>query len=266
MQCYNILRNILIQGHNMTNTSTCSDLHEETQNKHGFMHPLSELSLSFIQYAATIEAPVLDLGCSYGIASIKAIKAGAKNVIACDMEQKHLDILQKRALDLNISTANLTLKLGKFPDEVDFENNSIGAILTSYMLSFLTLDELEKGLVKIFNWLKPNGKLFVGLYTIYIKKFSNEIFKEEYRKRITQGQKWPGYFEDFKQFSLSEIESNNALPSKIHYFEKDSLTKALTDVGFIIESANYLDGKSNGAVADSINDGREILSIIAKKP
>lgn len=239
--------------------------HQETKNNRGFMHPLSELSLSFIDYAAKIKDPVLDLGCAYGIASIEAIKAGATNVIACDMEAKHLEYLKQEALNLNQLARHLTLKLGRFPDEIDFGENSLGAILTSYMLSFLTPNELEIGLNKIFTWLKPGGKIFIALYTIFIDKFCDELFMKEYTRRVNLGQKWPGYFENFKQFALPSP-SNAGLPQRVHYFEIAPLVTELTNIGFTIDMAKYLDGRLNGAVLDSINDGREILGIIATKP
>lgn len=212
---------------------------------------------------------MVDLGCAYGIASIAALEAGARHVIACDIEQEHLDALKNNVMqELNALQNNLTLKRGCFPDEIDFERNSIGAVLCSYSLPYLTKDELDRGLEKIFKWLKPGGKLFIVSYTVFIEKLSNDKFKAEYQKRLDLGIKWPGYFEDFKKFISSNDHNlvDNALPGRLHYFDIPELIRELVSVGFGIEKAEYLDGKSNGAVTESILDGRELLGIIAKKP
>ncbi|MFN8771104.1 MAG: class I SAM-dependent methyltransferase [Pseudomonadota bacterium] len=242
--------------------------HEQTKNQCGFMHPLSATSKAFIDFASSREDFVVDIGCAYGIASIGALEAGAKHVVACDINQEHLDILKKRTPSKYISNKNLTLKLGKFPNEIDFDNKSVGAVLTSYILPYLTIDELELGLDKVFNWLVPGGKFFITSYTRYIKEFDNEPFIKEYDRRIQSGLKWPGYFENFNLYSSlkEENEASNAFPSKIHFLDKKSLEKVLKEIGFEIEEAVFLNGRLNGAVEETINDGRELLSIIAKKP
>lgn len=64
-----------------------------TLNGTGFMFEvLDEFADDFIQYAGRCEAPVLEVGCAFGVASMPALAAGAQ-VVACDLEQKHLDIL-----------------------------------------------------------------------------------------------------------------------------------------------------------------------------
>lgn len=67
--------------------------YHQTKNARGYMHPISLMGEKFIQFSKTV-SPVLDMGCAYGSVILKALDEGAKKIIACDMEQKHLDILR----------------------------------------------------------------------------------------------------------------------------------------------------------------------------
>lgn len=241
--------------------------HEATKNGCGFMHPLSKTSIEFASYAAEIKIPVVDLGCAYGSASIQAAKLGAQQVLACDMEHEHLQILKARAAKDGI-LPKISFKLGRFPENISFIPNTIGAVLASLVLAYLTKEELDIGLKSIFQWLEPGGKLFIVSYSIYIEEFSNAKFKKEYERRVNSNAKWPGYFEDFNEFS--SIANNNintkSVPLRLHFFDINPLTASLKDIGFEIETSEYLDGKTNGAVQETLYDGREMIGIIAKKP
>src|SRR5262249_17712422 len=88
-----------------------------TLNRTGVMvEHLIPYSKEFAEYAGGCGGEVLDLGCAYGIASIAALERGAR-VVALDMEQKHLDILEQRVNE--DARTRLTLKQGVLP-EVDF--------------------------------------------------------------------------------------------------------------------------------------------------
>ena len=78
---------------------------------------------------------------------------------ANDLEAHHLEILRK-----NIPTdylSRLTLKVGKFPQEVAFPSESFDTILMSQMIHFLRAEEIVEGLSLLYQWLKPKGKIFV---------------------------------------------------------------------------------------------------------
>ena len=65
-------------------------------NDTGFMFEvLDDYALDFIRYSGECDGEVLELGCAYGVATITALEAGAK-VRACDIDQRHLDILLSR--------------------------------------------------------------------------------------------------------------------------------------------------------------------------
>ena len=129
-----------------------------TLNSMGYMLSQPEkYNQAFIDFSASAPGPVLDIGAAYGVATIPALEKGA-HVIANDLEEKHLQILKNKVPLSYLS--HLDLKTGRMPNELDFEENSLGAVLTSRVLSFVLPEELELSFNKIFRWLKPGGKFF----------------------------------------------------------------------------------------------------------
>lgn len=243
----------------------------QTQNRRGYMHPLSSLTQQFVDLASQASGPVMDMGCAYGNAVIEALASGTNTVIACDMEAKHLAALQERVAATPWAPRLITQK-GLFPDEYQFSQNSLAAIHTSHLLPYLTGDEVTRGLAKYFDWLAPGGKLFIVCYSMHILELNNEKFRKEYARRLKAGVKWPGYFEDFDAYSLLPADpldvqdAPSPFPTALHIFDLPILEAALRQCGFVIEMASYLDGKTNGAIQETWHDGREHLGIIARKP
>lgn len=241
--------------------------HHKTKNARGFMHPFSEIGRKFVLFSKT-SSPSMDIGCAYGNTVIAAIEEGAENVIACDMEQTHLDILREQLEPDQL--AHLTTKQGQLPDGIDFPDNSIASIHASHILEYLKPDEVDRGLEKFFHWLKTGGKLFILCYTVHILELANQIFTKEYQRRIEAGEKWPGYLEDFNKYSYTDDIHNehdtSAFPIALHMFDVPVFVRALKELGFIIEFAEYLDGRTNGAVEETWHDGREYVGIVACKP
>lgn len=242
-----------------------SNQHHLTKNKRGAMHPLSQISKAFTLFAATAEKPVADIGCAYGNTVLEAIDQGAKLVIACDMNEEHLEITQAQLEEKNKD--RLHTKLGLFPDGFDFSSNSLSAIHASHIFEYLNSEETEQAIENCFKWLEEGGKLFIVTYTIYICELINEKFEAEYQRRLERGVKWPGYLSDINEFSSSPDENESLVPNKLHFYELASLKKALELAGFILEFSEYLDGRTNGAHESTWHDSRrEYIGIIATKP
>lgn len=251
----------------MMETHPNSPQHFKTRNTRGFMHPLSAIGRKFILFSKET-SPVLEMGCAYGNVVIAALNAGAQTIIACDMSQEHLDILRENLNEAQLEQA--ILRQGYLPNGFNFDDNSIGAIHASHILEYLNDIEIDCALANFYRWLKPGGQLFIKCYTIYIKELMNERFQTEYQKRLDLHVRWPGYLRDFNSYSDLPDESNvenldSAFPPDLHMFEKSILAKALTGLGFRIEFADYLEGRENGAVEETLYDGREFLGIIASK-
>ena len=241
--------------------------HHKTKNARGFMHPISNIGREFIFFSKTA-SPTIDMGCAYGNTVIAALEAGAQDVIACDMEEEHLRDLSDQLSESE--QQRVTTKQGVFPNGFDFTPSSISGIHASLILPYLTEQELDEGLQNFYQWLKPGGKLFVLCYSIFIKELVNPYFEAEYQKRRDTGRKWPGYLEDFSKYSYTDGAPNehdaSAFPLALHFFDTDVFVRALENLGFIIEFAEYLDGPANGAVEETWHDGREFVGIIARKP
>jgi SAM-dependent methyltransferase len=263
-----------------TNVIFDVNMHYKTVNKRGFMHPLSEIGRKFTLFSSTTVAPVMDMGCAYGNIAIAALEAGAKTVIACDMEEKHLSSLRDQVKNTNLKDCLLT-KQGVFPDGFDFKTNSFDAIHASHILEYLNGEEVERGLENFYQWLQPGGKLFILTYTIYILELNNDKFKAEYERRLEDKVKWPGYLENFDDYCVlpdeTDVTSQNTneatktdidspFPSALHMYDLPVLRKALETYGFVIEFAEYLDGSNNGAVKETWHDGREYVGFVARKP
>lgn len=239
--------------------------HHLTKNKRGAMHPLSQVSKSFTLFAATAKKPVADMGCAFGNTVLEAIDQGAKLVIACDMNQEHLNITQAQLEERNRDRLNI--KLGLFPNGFDFQPNSLSAIHASHIFEYLNGEEAEQAIRNCFEWLEKGGKLFIVTYSIYICELINEKFEVEYQQRLERGVKWPGYLSNINEFSSSPDKEESLVPSALHFYELVSLKRALELAGFILEFSEYLDGRTNGAHESTWHSsGKEYIGIIAIKP
>ena len=240
--------------------------HYKTKNAKGFMHPITQLGREFISFSKTA-TPVIDMGCAYGNTVMAVLDAGVGHIIACDMEEGHLAVLSDQ-LD-EPEKQRVTLKQGVLPHGFDFAADSIAGIHVSLVLPYLNEQELDEALSHFYQWLKPNGKLFILCYSIFIKELVNPYFEAEYKKRCAAGREWPGYLDDFSKYSYTDDVLNeqdtSAFPMALHFFDKEVLVKALQALGFIIECAEYLDGPANGAVEETWYDGREFIAVIARK-
>ena len=133
------------------------------------------------------ETRIVDVGCAYGVASLLALKQGAK-VIAIDSDIKHLEELNTRApatLKQNLETIH-----GNFPDDVVFEDNSISAFLLSRVLHYFDGDTIMKTLMLIYRYLIPGGKVFITTTTPYLRIL--ERFIPLYEQNLATNKEWPG--------------------------------------------------------------------------
>ncbi len=228
----------------------------KTKNAMGvMMAELSPPAEEFVKLAKKAQKPLMDVGATYGIATLPALAAGAK-VIACDLEQQHLDIL-RQSTPLADRDRLTTLKAA-FPDQIQLADNSLAGILISNVLHFLDGPTLERGMQKCYQWLMPGGKLFVVTGTINLSFY--KLLKPMLEKNLANGKPWPGYF-DISQAKPDEWQ--DLLPDHIHLLDQGMLTKLATAAGFTIEQCYYF-------CYDSLpeqhrTNGEEFLAMIAIK-
>ncbi|WP_310619794.1 class I SAM-dependent methyltransferase [Flexibacterium corallicola] len=205
-----------------------------TTNNRGVTVSLSKASRDFVEFTSQIDKPAIDMGCAFGVATLPVLKK-RKHIIACDLSEEHLATLRQETPKELLPY--LQTQAGCFPQDFQFEESSIGAIHCSHLLHFLTGDELMEGLAKFKSWLCPNGKLFINVGTPDIPTFGD--FPKEYERRKTT-RKWPGELskEDLDKYMVPEYVEwigPDAMFSFCHAFDKDILSRALTQSGFHID-------------------------------
>jgi SAM-dependent methyltransferase len=234
-----------------------SEMLTPTLNSMGVMTSwLDPYTEEFVRFAPLAPGPSLDIGAAYGIATLAALETGA-DVIACDPEQRHLDICAQRTpFDRH---SHLTLLKGALPHEIKLENDSIGAIICSRVLHFLTAEDIEASLENMFRWLHPGGKIYLIADTPYNRTLKK--FIPTYEKRKNEGITWPGEIQNFPTFMPTELASN--LPNFFHTLDPDILSRACIQAGFIVEKAGFI--ARIDYLADVQDDGREGVGVIAYK-
>jgi len=227
-----------------------------TLNKQGYMLcDLHEYSQKFVEYAPHADGPVLDIGAGYGAVSIAALKTGA-HVIANDIDKRHLEILKQNTPQAYQD--RLELRVGKIPTEVSFPENSLGAVLASGVLHFLTGEDLVETIKKVYTWLKPDGKFFIATSTPHTKIFQH--FLPIYTQRKQQGYSWPGYIENTADYipNIADV-----IPKSMNLLDKDIIESLLLQTGFRVEQMSFF---SISKIANDLHsEGNEILGVIASK-
>ena len=194
---------------------------------------LEPLSNEFINYSSTIKEPVLDGGAGYGLTSITALKKGA-TVICNELEQKQLDYIAYLESLTNEEKKRLYLKQGSI-FEIDFPNNSIGAIHLSRVMHFFKPEEVELFFEKSYKWLVPNGRLYIVTMSQY--HYGNpKGYYEKYNELIKSGSEWPGMIYDYKFKGDDYI---------LHAIDPIVMTRVANKHGFICKKIELWGGKND---------------------
>jgi SAM-dependent methyltransferase len=237
-----------------------------TRNRMGWISELlGPVSGQFVEFCATgfcgPAAPALDLGAASGAASEAAWRAGAW-VIANDLDAAPLEELQRRLREAcgQAEAERLRIQPGRFPRDLHFEPESLGAVHACNVFHFLTGNQLALGVGKAARWLRPGGKLFVQAATPYQAPFA--AFLPEYERRIARGEKWPGWVEKIGAYSTHRLLGQ--MPRSIHLLDQRVLTRVCVDVGLELERA-WLYRRED--LPESLYfDGRESVGVVARKP
>jgi SAM-dependent methyltransferase len=211
---------------------------------------LSPLTEAFVAFAATAPAPVLDIGGAPGLAAAAALVAGAE-VIANDLDAGLLTELAP--------SVRLRIVPGRFPREMHFDPETLGAVHASSVFHFLTGNQLDAGLRAISNWLRPGGKLFVQTSTPYQLPFA--AFIPEYERRLAGGVKWPGWLAKAGEFAVHR--QMGQMPGSLHLLDEVVLSRAALNAGLQVERA-WLYRRPDFPRTLCL-DGRESAALIAVK-
>lgn len=233
-----------------------------TKNKKGFMFKeLSEISKQYIEYSKTCNR-VLEIGCAYGITVLPLLKTEKVTVHAIDLSSEHIDILKSK---ITPSQSHYFVPMvGEFPISTDYDNNFFDAIHISNVLHFIRGEHFNLALKKCFDWLKPQGKVFINICSLHMPYVNNFIPTYESRKKA--GVEWPGEIDKLKDFLPKDLPPSemDAEPDFFHVFTKEDLEDHLKNHGFTIEESTYYTLKTADYFKD-VDDSRAIIGIIAKK-
>lgn len=215
---------------------------------------LSPLSLAFVEFASGCAEPVVDIGASYGAASLAALATGA-TVIANDLDAAHLRELESCVPPE--ARTRLTTRAAHFPRELHFEPATIAAVHAANVLHFLTGNQIERGFREIARWLRPGGKVFVQAATPYQAPFAR--FIEEFERRTRDGVRWPGWIDKVSQWC--DHKQLSQMPRSIHLLDDRLLRRAAEAAGLFVERAEL--SPRPDLPAGLRLDGREAVIVIA---
>ncbi|MBY0463123.1 MAG: class I SAM-dependent methyltransferase [Alphaproteobacteria bacterium] len=228
-----------------------------TLNQTGFMTlEVDEYSQEFIKYSASFpDVPSLEIGATYGVATLKALSKGA-HIIANDIDNRHLEILKQNCPE-NCKDW-LTLLPRSFPEAFDFKEGALQAVLACRVFHFFSEDKILEGLKKIRSWLSGDGKLFIVNETPYFGTCRAFIPIYEERKRL--GEPWLGLV-DLNYFDPTK---RPFVEGTVNLFDADTLTWVLNEAGFKIEKLSYIN--RTGVFPESaLYDGRESIGAMTVK-
>jgi SAM-dependent methyltransferase len=227
----------------------------QTKNNKGFMFVNAEgASTDFINDLSQFKGRVADIGCAYGVVTLAVLQNSLLDILAFDLSQEHLDIVKNSADEKYLS--RLTLQKGKFPNDFNVADESLEAIHSSLVLHFLTGDEIEIGLKKLYHALQPGGKLYLNLVSVYIDFL--DAFIPIYEEKAKNNLPWPGEMNNYTDYVPEEDKA--AIPDVFHVFKKEDLAQHLIDAGFKIDLIEYFDHSDYATSND-----KGLIKIIASK-
>ena len=147
--------------------------------------------------------------------------------------------------------------LGRIPDGVALEDRSLGAVLASGVLHFLSYEELLLSIRKIYDWLDYGGRFFFETSSIFNKNFAN--FYSTYEANQKKGDACPGLITNAHDY-FSHMQS--FIPERLMLFSLEEITAILETHNFKIIRAEYFDNINSGEHEELKRDS---LGIVAQK-
>jgi Methyltransferase domain len=232
---------------------------QKTLNNMGLVTSyIDKYTRQYIDEAATIDKPLLEVGPGYGYVVRKVLKKGAE-VIAIDLDARHLQIMHNE-IPKHLHK-NLKLIKGRFPEAIHLKNNYLGGCYLGRVLGYLTPEELQFWLETVFRYLAPGAKLYILATTPY--RVSVQRIIPIYESRLNdESNLWPGYFVGLQ--ALIDSRFINFIPDMMIFFDPEVLKRELSRVGFDVLTCNMYARRD--LPQHMQYDGREGIVAIAQKP
>lgn len=204
----------------------------KTKNHMGFAHltPL-KATREFYNQAETQCGLYADIGSAYGIDTIHILKVGAR-VVAIDLDQEHLDMMYEQLAPEE--QKRLETRCQRFPEEVSLESATYEAILLSRILIFLTPTSLMYALTKVYDALRPGGKVYIITASPFSDKWNAIQQPFEQHQKLFPNQ-------PFLVSNLWELlpQTQSFLPECIQLFDINILKNVLEKIGFDVLECDY---------------------------
>lgn len=227
-----------------------------TLNRMGFVFDNgTEYGESFLKACRRHKGTVLELGTGFRGFACEALDSGVE-VYLNDLDTEHLNLIASKVDDSK--RERLRLAPGKFPNALEFKEESFDSIYCSNMFHFLSCDEFTRGVSKIFDWLKPKGCVYLITGSPFVPML--DPFLSTYYERKAAKQKFPGYIEDL---SILDHDWVPNLPKSMLFIEIDELEHMFREAGFKIAKTSYIN--RDDFPRHMRMDGRENVGIIACK-
>jgi SAM-dependent methyltransferase len=218
----------------------------------------NQITLALLDWVASLGGGplILDIGAGFGVGTLSMLDAGAK-VIALDLDASHLASIRNEAV-LRRTQARLITAVGEFPDCLRFEE--LDAIHCSNVLHFLSGSEIETGAQLMRSWLKPGGRVFIQVGTIYAGHIKRLL--PVFEQRRSSGILWAGETKVARDFVSNEF--SDSIPMFMNFLDELPVTLAFKAAGFKIDKAWYY---TRHGLPDALrSDGREHFGLIASLP
>jgi SAM-dependent methyltransferase len=229
----------------------------QTHNGYGWTSTVpNQITIALLDWLRTLRHPapvVLDIGSGLGVGTLPLLEAGAR-VIALDIEESHLASIRQVAECRSVAERLITVA-GRFPGSLRFDQ--LDAIHCSNVLHFLPGSDIVTGAARMYGWLKPGGKVFLQVGTVYAGHIKQLLPIFEHRRQA--GVRWAG--ETFAAKVYVAAEFRDATPPFMNYLDSAPLLEAFKAAGFTIDREWYY--TRHGLPENLRRDGREHFGIIA---
>jgi SAM-dependent methyltransferase len=196
----------------------------------------NKLTHSFLDHVAKSEGVALDIGCGYGINTLRALERGAE-VWATDLDPQNLRVLVTHTPEKDLK--KLKLSLGKFPESGNhIPENSMSSVLLSHVAHYYSPEEEKSAFKRVREILKPNGKFFLQALTYHAEPYSsrkNRARRDTAKLRMSEVKRGNPNEALDKDFPL-HLGDNELAPHPQH---KILLRKYLEANGFQVEGAEH---------------------------
>ncbi|HBH35436.1 MAG TPA: class I SAM-dependent methyltransferase [Gammaproteobacteria bacterium] len=176
-----------------------ADTYEESRG----IFDMSEVFDTFYQRFDTEKGSILDLGCGAGEPLAATFIKRGWSVTGVDFSQRMLELAARYVPDMDTIHADMR--------NVEFGPGQFDAITIIYALFHLPRDEHAVLFAKIFDWLRPNGKL---LFTYATREYTGQL-----------------EFDGYKEFMGQQLYYSHKSPERLY--------ADLEMVGFDIEAWDY---------------------------